>query len=101
MIADSTKQVEHLVGSVPLELVGFGLASTIARLGSVTLRNVPESPDGGVIADWAGDLSRPEDVAELMSGTPGVVERGLFPPSMVSAVVIGRTSGAEWLERRT
>ena len=101
IIGDSSKPVERLHGPVPVELLRFGLRSTLARLGPVTPRDVPESPDGGVIADWHGDLDDPAAVAALLSASPGVVEHGLFPPSMVSAVIIGRGAVAEQLDRRT
>src|SRR5271154_260416 len=52
VIADSTKLVAALHAPVPLELLAFGLASTLRRLGPVSVRNVPPSPDGGVIADY-------------------------------------------------
>lgn len=100
VIADSSKPVDHLRSPVPLELLRFGIAATLARLGQVTLRNVPESPEGGLIADWNGELTDAAKLAARLSAEPGVIEHGLFPGSMVDDVVIGRESGAEWLERR-
>lgn len=88
-IADSTKPVGHLHGPVPLELLAFGLDSTLRRLGSVALRDVPRSPDGGVIADVDCALDDPATVSLWLSGTPGVVEHGLFPPEMVTIALIG------------
>ena len=44
VIADSTKLVAALHAPVPLELVAFGLESTLARIGTVRLRDVPLSP---------------------------------------------------------
>ncbi len=90
IIADSTKTVEALHSPVPLELIEFGLASTLRRLGSVKLRDVARSPDGGVIADFTGDFSDPAALAALLSATPGVVDHGLFPPQMVTTVLVGR-----------
>lgn len=99
VIADASKPVPALHDPVPLELVPFGLAATLRRLGSATVRGVPASPDGGVIADLRGPVGDPAELAALLSATPGVVEHGLFPPSMVSAVVIGTDWGPEWQER--
>jgi ribose 5-phosphate isomerase A len=62
-MADSSKPVHHLRSPVPLELLRFGIAATLARLGSVTMRDVPESPDGGLIADWTGELTYPPNPA--------------------------------------
>src|SRR5213595_2710784 len=45
VIVSSNKIVERLSPPIPLELAQFGLASTIARLGAVRIRNVPPSPD--------------------------------------------------------
>jgi ribose 5-phosphate isomerase A len=92
VIADSSKPVEALRGPVPLELFGFGAASTLERLGSdVTLRDVPRSPDGGVIADYCGPgLDEPAALAARLEADPGVAAHGLFPPDMVSEVFVAR-----------
>ena len=92
VIADSSKPVERLGGPVPLELFGFGAASTLARLGpEVELREVPPSPDGGLIADYGGGgLDDPAALAARLEADPGVAAHGLFPPDMVSEVLIGR-----------
>jgi ribose 5-phosphate isomerase A len=97
VIVDSTKPVSALHPPVPLELLEFGLESTLRRLGPVTVRDVPTSPDGGVIADYHGPVGDPAELAGRLSGTPGLVEHGLFPPSLVTAVLIGR---GESVERR-
>lgn len=92
VIGDSSKPVEALRGPVPLELFGFGAASTLARLGEdVELRDAPRSPDGGVIADYrGGGLEDPAALAARLESDPGVAAHGLFPPAMVSELIIGR-----------
>ena len=100
VIADSSKPVDALHGPVPLELLEYGLSATMARLGDVSLRDVPRSPDGGVIADYHGAFTDPAALAEHLSATPGVVEHGLFPPDMVAAVIIARGSDLEHRELR-
>jgi ribose 5-phosphate isomerase A len=90
VMVDSTKTVDAFTWPVPVELLEFGLTATIRHLGDVRLRDVPRSPDGGVIADWHGDVSDPAAAAELLANVPGLVEHGLFPSSMVSDVVIAR-----------
>jgi ribose 5-phosphate isomerase A len=95
VMVDSSKPVPSFTWPVPLELFEFGLRSTMSLLGDVRLRDVPRSPDGGVIADWHGDLSDPEAVAAFLSATPGVVDHGLFPPSMTSDVIIARGTDVE------
>jgi ribose 5-phosphate isomerase A len=103
VIVDSSKLVDALHAPIPLELVDFGVPSTLARLratvGDVDLRDVAHSPDGGVIADYRGEIGDPARLAERLSATPGVVEHGLFPPEMVSAVCVGRNDAVLWLER--
>lgn len=98
VIADSSKPVPALRPPVPLELMRFGLSATLRRLGSVTLRDVPESPDGGVIADYVGSFDDPARLAAWLSATPGVVAHGLFEPALVSVILIGR---GDTVEQRT
>jgi len=92
VICDSSKPVEALRGPVPLELFGFGAASTLERLGGdVELRDAPASPDGGVIADYRGSgLDDPAALAARLEADPGVAAHGLFPPDMVSTVFVAR-----------
>jgi ribose 5-phosphate isomerase A len=98
VIADSSKPVEALSAPVPLELFAFGLRSTLARLGTeVALRDVPPSPDGGVIADYRGVIADPGALAARLEADPGVAAHGLFPPDMVSAVLVGTNGTVERL----
>jgi ribose 5-phosphate isomerase A len=90
VIADSSKPVDALSPPVPLELLAFGLRSTLARLGNrVELRDVPHSPDGGVIADYRGEIDEPAELAARLESDPGISSHGLFPPGMVREVLIG------------
>jgi ribose 5-phosphate isomerase A len=95
VIADSSKRVHRIKPPIPLELHRFGLQSTLARiaseLGEVEIRpDCPASPDDGVIADYHGKVREPGELAARLSLLPGVVDHGLFPAGMVSAVLIGR-----------
>ena len=95
VIGDSSKPVDEIGAPIPLELFPFGIASTLTRisesLGSVKQRGeTPASPDGGLIADFLGDVADPGELAATLSALPGVVDHGLFPPEMVSDVLIGR-----------
>ena len=90
VIISADKLVERLRPPVPLELLEFGVAATLRRLGSVELRDVPRSPDGGVIADYTAEFDDPAVLAARLSATVGVVEHGLFPPELVTDVVVGR-----------
>jgi len=100
VIADSSKTVDRITAPIPLELSAFGLASTIARisaeLGEVELRaDTPRTPDDGVIADFHGKVNEPGELAARLSVMPGVVDHGLFPSGMVSAVLVGRGDEVE------
>ena len=95
VIVSSDKLVERLAPPVPLELLEFGLAATLRRLETVRLRDVPRSPDGGVIADFRGEFDDPEALAARLSATAGVIEHGLLPAAMVSEVVVGRGDQVE------
>jgi len=95
VVVSSDKLVERLAPPVPLELLEFGLAATLHRLGAVRLRDVPRTPDGGVIADYTAEFDDPEALAARLSATVGVVEHGLFPPSLVSDVIVARGERVE------
>jgi ribose 5-phosphate isomerase A len=96
VIGDSSKPVEQLRGPVPIEVFGFGAASTLARLGpEVETRDVPPSPDGGVIADYRGKIGDPAQLAARLEADPGVAAHGLFPPAMVSELLIGSGDSVE------
>jgi ribose 5-phosphate isomerase A len=95
VIISSDKLVERLKAPVPLELLEFGRAATLRRLDTVRLRDVPRSPEGGVIADFTGEFDDPEQLAAQLSATAGVVEHGLFPPAIVSDIVVARGEDVE------
>jgi ribose 5-phosphate isomerase A len=96
VIGDSSKPVDALRGPVPLELFTFGAASTRRRLGpDVELRDVPSSPDCGVIVDYRGKIEDPAELSARLDADPGVAAHGLFPPAMVSELLIGRGDEVE------
>jgi ribose 5-phosphate isomerase A len=99
VIADSSKPVDEIAAPIPLELLAFGLRSTLNRLGDVELRQgASSSPDAGVIADYTGDVDDPGLLAARLAATPGVVDHGLFQPAMVTEVLIGRDAAVERIE---
>lgn len=91
VIVSTDKLVESLSSPVPLELLEFGLEATLRHLATAEIRDAaPPSPDGGVIADWTGPVDDPAALAAHLAGLPGVVDHGLFPPALVSEVLVGR-----------
>jgi ribose 5-phosphate isomerase A len=97
VIADSTKAVERIRPPIPLELSPFGAASTLRALGTATLRDAARSPDGGLLADYRGEVRAPEALAGWLSGLPGVIEHGLFGPPLVDRVLVARGDAVETL----
>jgi ribose 5-phosphate isomerase A len=95
VIVDSNKLVDRIRAPIPLELLAYGMRNTLKRLGSAELRAASPTPDGGVLADWVGAVDDPATLAALLDGMAGVVEHGLFPPSLVSEVLVGQSGGAE------
>ena len=95
VIASSDKLVEALSPPVPLELLRYGAAATLRRLEHVVLRDAPPSPDGGLIADYHGEISDAAALAARLEATAGVVDHGLFPPGLVSEILIARGSHVE------
>jgi ribose 5-phosphate isomerase A len=98
VIASADKLVQALAPPVPLELLSFGVQATLRALDAAELRDVPRSPDGGVIADYLGPVDDPGELAERLAATPGVVEHGLFPPELVTEILVGRDGGVERIE---
>ena len=98
VIASSDKVVDRIGPPIPLELLAFGLSATLRALATAELRHVPLSPDGGVIADFRGPVEDPGAVATRLSGTPGVIDHGLFGPELVSDILIARGEEIEHRE---
>ena len=95
VIVSSDKLVERLRPPVPLELLAYGLASTLRRLDTVSLRDAPPSPDGNVIADYHGDVADPAALSAALSAMPGVVEHGLFPPWSTTEILVAHGEDVE------
>jgi ribose 5-phosphate isomerase A len=108
VIASAEKAVDMLSAPVPLEVMRFGMQSTLAALAPARLRPRPadgsaddgtspwqESPDGGLIADYLGPVGAPRELSRRMSDTPGVVGHGLFAPEMVSVILIAHEDRVE------
>jgi ribose 5-phosphate isomerase A len=95
VIVSSDKLVEAIAPPIPLELLAFGVDATLRTLGLAQVRDVPRSPDGGVIADYVGPVEDPGELADRLAATPGVVEHGLFPPALVSEILAGREGRVE------
>ncbi len=125
VIVSAEKSVAALHPPVPLEVLRFGVGRTLTAVGDARLRgsrqrpaadppgasdtsgasgpvsaldltDALESPDGNLIADYYGPIDGdPAELAARLSATPGVVEHGLFAPSMVSCVLIAGAGGIE------
>jgi ribose 5-phosphate isomerase A len=99
VIASSDKLVAALAPPIPLELLPFGLQSTLRLLEPVVLRSTPPTPDGGLLADYLGPVEDPGQLMARLSLTPGVVEHGLFPPQLTSEILVATGSSVRRLRR--
>ena len=95
VIASAGKLAARVRAPIPLELHAFGAAATLRRLGDARLRPGPLSPDGGLIADWTGPVDEPAAVAERLAATPGVIDHGLFAPTLVTDIAVARDGAVE------
>jgi ribose 5-phosphate isomerase A len=115
VIADETKKVETLGKfPLPIEVASFGLRATRRAVekaiaasgceGPLTLRERDGEPvltDGGnLILDAAlGEIFDPEDLAERLDRTTGVIEHGLFI-GIADLAILATSRGIEAIERR-
>jgi ribose 5-phosphate isomerase A len=97
VIVSAEKEVARLRPPVPVEVLRFGARRTLSALGDARLRDAGASPDGNLIADYGGPIEDARALAQRLSGTPGVVEHGLFAPAMVSEILV---AGADGVRRR-
>lgn len=95
VIVSSDKPVDRLHAPVPLELLAFGLAATLRELPAAVVRSAPLTPDGGVLADYHAEVDDPATLAAMLDAAPGVVAHGLFPPALVTTVLIARGDEVE------
>jgi ribose 5-phosphate isomerase A len=101
VIVSADKLVEALGPPVPVEVLRFGLAATLKRLGGVgpvKARDHGLTPDGNVVVDYLGRVGDPAELSVTLESVPGVVGHGIFPPALVSEVLVGRSTGE--VERR-
>jgi ribose 5-phosphate isomerase A len=97
VIVSSDKLVEQLHPPVPLEVMRFGLAATLRRLGQLGPVEVRQgmlpTPDGNVVVDYLGPVGDRESLSAALAQVAGVVDHGLYPPAMVTEVLVGRPDG--------
>ena len=95
VIASAEKAVSSLSSPVPLEVLRFGANTTLASLGEASYATAPPSPEGNLIADYVGPIDDPRALAARLSGSPGVVDHGLFGPELVNDILIAGPGGVE------
>jgi ribose 5-phosphate isomerase A len=95
VIASAEKAVSALTPPVPVEILRFAPHTTLDTIAPAQLREAPPSPDGNLIGDYLGAIEDPERLSARLSATPGVVEHGLFAPSLVSDILIAGDDGVE------
>lgn len=99
VVVDESKLVPALGPfGTPLEVLDFApevVASAVKRLGAteVTTRD-RRSDNGNLVMDAQfGTIADPVALGDALANTPGIVEHGIFPGSMVERVVIAVESG--------
>jgi ribose 5-phosphate isomerase A len=97
VIASSNKLVAALAPPIPLELLPFGLESTLRLLEPTALRPAAPTPDRGLLADYLGPVEDLDQLAARLSQTPGVIEHGLFPPHLTSEILVATGSSIRTL----
>jgi ribose 5-phosphate isomerase A len=95
VIASAEKAVAKLTPPLPIEVLRFGVRQTLDALAPAALRQVPPSPDGNPIADYMGPVDDPRRLSVWLSGTPGLVEHGLFAPELTSDILLAGDAGVE------
>jgi ribose 5-phosphate isomerase A len=109
IIVDDSKLVERLgvTRKVPLEVLPFGLHTTLASLGKhgqPELRLVNGAPlmsdSGNYIVDLAtGPIAAPAQLDQALRSLPGIVETGLFI-GRADVVVVAGAGGVRELVRK-
>ena len=56
------------------------------------------NPDGGVIADYFGPVDDPRALSRRLADNPGVIDHGLFPPTLVTDAITARGTHVEMRE---
>jgi ribose 5-phosphate isomerase A len=97
VIASSNKLVAALAPPIPLELLPFGLESTLRQIEPTALRPAAPTPDRGLLADYLGPVEDLDQLAARLSQTPGVIEHGLFPPHLTSEILVATGSSIRTL----
>lgn len=99
VVVDETKIVDALGPfGTPLEVLDFApgvVASAVMALGAteVTTRE-RRSDNGNLVMDARfGTIADPVALAAALAATPGIVEHGIFPGSMVERVVVAGADG--------
>lgn len=103
VVVDESKLRERLSGPVPVEMLHFGAAATLAALSATgasfkVRRQADDQPvvsdNGNLIADGDyAEIDDPEGLADRLEAIPGVVGHGLFL-GMTDLVLAARSNGA-------
>ena len=89
VITSSEKLVDRLAPPIPVEILSFGVKSTLNLLRSARIRvGAQPTADRGILADLFEDFDDPAVLAARLDSTPGVTGHGLFDPGLVHDFVI-------------
>src|SRR5437899_5759159 len=112
IVVDERKLAKTLGGQqpIPVEIVPFGYASTLAKIRKISEKTVLReaagkvgpviTDNGNLIADvYFRSLRRPEIVHEKLKKIPGIIQTGLFL-EMCNVAYVGRKDGRVDILRR-
>ena len=93
VVVDETKLVDEISGPIPIEVVEFAIdvvARDLARLGATGASRRPTPSDNGnpIIDAAFPPVGDPLALAGALATTPGIVEHGIFPASMVERAIV-------------
>jgi len=100
VVVDDSKLVDRLGPfGTPLEVLDFApgvVAAAVTALGATGVDIRPTRSDNGNLLMDAhfGTIDDPVALAAALAGTPGIVEHGIFPGTMVARVVVAGADGS-------
>jgi len=103
VVVDESKLVPALGPfGTPLEVLDFAplvVANAVRALGATDVTTRPNRSDNGnlVMDAQFGPIADPVALANALANTPGIVEHGIFPGSMVERIVIAGLDGVREL----
>ncbi|MCS7118750.1 MAG: ribose 5-phosphate isomerase A [Archaeoglobaceae archaeon] len=108
IIVDESKLSEKLTAKVPVEILPFAYGYVFRKLSDICKPKLREgngkvgpviTDNGNFILDCDfGTIESPEEVERRIKSIPGVLETGIFPSKVISAIIVGSHKCARMIE---